>query len=247
MAVNRNKNPEKLAKILSYALGRNPDEFGLVPDAEGFVKIKELLKALHEEEGWGFVRRAAIDDVLFTLAAPPVEIVDDRIRAIQRAHLTERDYEPDPPTLLYTCARQRAYPVVLRKGLFPMGRRHVLLAATEALALKIGKRTDADPVLLTVNTAMAQDSGCLFMRASERLFLCRFIPTGCFQGPALPKEKKTAGKEAASTPPKRSETPGSYFPDLSEVARPRHLTKKERRRDEVAWKSERRRKSREKG
>ena len=171
----------------------------------------------------------------------------DRIRAIQRAHLTERDYEPDPPTLLYTCARQRAYPVVLRKGLFPMGRRHVLLAATEALALKIGKRTDADPVLLTVNTAMAQDSGCLFMRASERLFLCRFIPTGCFQGPALPKEKKTAGKEAASTPPKRSETPGSYFPDLSEVARPRHLTKKERRRDEVAWKSERRRKSREKG
>lgn len=247
MTVNRNKDPKKLAKLLAYALGRNPDEFGLVPDADGFVKIREFIKALHEEEGWGFVRRAAIDDILYTLNAPPIEIAGDRIRALQRGHLPERGYEPDPPTLLYTCARQRAYPTILEKGIHPMGRRHVLLAATKALALKIGQRIDPDPVLLSVNTAIAQDRGCLFMRASERLLLCRFIPTGCFQGPAPPKEKKAAaGKAVAPETPKRSETPGSYFPDLSELAQPRHRTKKERRRDEVAWKSQRRRASRRK-
>ena len=46
------KDPKQLAKLLNYALGRDPDEFGLVPDESGFIKIKELLKALHEEDGW---------------------------------------------------------------------------------------------------------------------------------------------------------------------------------------------------
>jgi len=47
------RSPQNLAKMLAYVLGRRPDEFGLIPDAEGFVRIKDLLKALHEEEGWG--------------------------------------------------------------------------------------------------------------------------------------------------------------------------------------------------
>jgi len=30
--MGRGKDPIKLAKVLAYALGRNPDEFGLVPN-----------------------------------------------------------------------------------------------------------------------------------------------------------------------------------------------------------------------
>jgi RNA:NAD 2'-phosphotransferase (TPT1/KptA family) len=74
---------KKLAKLLDYALGRNPDEFGLVPDGDGFVKLKELLKALHEEDGWKAVRKAGIDEVMYSIADPPVEINKDRIRAMQ--------------------------------------------------------------------------------------------------------------------------------------------------------------------
>ena len=33
---------KKQAKFLAYILGVHPDEFGLVPDKEGFVKIKDL-------------------------------------------------------------------------------------------------------------------------------------------------------------------------------------------------------------
>ncbi|MCG6911425.1 MAG: RNA 2'-phosphotransferase [Deltaproteobacteria bacterium] len=248
--MQRNGDPKKLAKLLAYALGRTPDEFGLVPDGDGFVKIKEFLKAVNEEEGWGFVRRAAIDEILCAVTSPPIEVLEDRIRAVDREHLPERRYEPDPPALLYTCVRRRAYPHTLKKGIGPMGRGHVVLASTEDLALKLGHRFDPKPVLLTVNTSIAHDLGCLFMRASERLLLSRYIPEGGFRGPALPKEKKAAqGREATGTPDKtseRSRTPGSYFPDLSEPPLPRHRTKKERRRDEVAWKSERRRKSRRK-
>lgn len=244
--MHRNKGPEKLSKLLAYALGRSPDEFGLVLDADGFIKIKELLKALHEEEGWGYVRKAGIDEILYSISSPPIEVVADRIRAVQREHLNERCFEPDPPALLYTCVRQRAYPNTLKKGVNPMGRRHVLLSSEKNLALRLGKRCDPEPVLLAINVDQAQDRGCLFLRASERLFICRHIPEGSFSGPALPKEKKAVPpKEKQKTPP-RSATPGSYFPDLSEISAPKNRTKKQRRRDEVTWKSERRRTRRHK-
>ena len=249
--MGRGKDPKKLAKLLDYALGRNPDEFGLVPDGDGFIKIKELLKALHEEEGWKFVRNASIDEIVYSIADPPVEVNEDRIRARRREHLQKREYAADPPLLLYTCVRQRAYAHALKKGVGPMGRSHVVLASDADLALRLGRRVDADPVLLTVNVNAAHDRGCMFLKASRRLFLCRYVPEGSFRGPSLPKEKK--GKDGKEGPAKealktsrRSETPGSYFPDLTQPTAPKHLTKKQRRRDEVAWKSARKRNTRRK-
>jgi len=244
--MGRRKDPVKLSKVLAYALGRNPDEFGLVPDGDGFIKIKELLKAFHEEDGWSFVRKAGIAEVLYSIANPPVEVVDDRIRALKREHLVERGYAAEPPLLLYTCVRRRAYPSTLKNGINPMGRNHVVLASDADLALRLGRRFDGDPVLLTINVDQAHDLGCLFLKASPRLFLCRHIPGGCFRGPALPKEKKDTPSKEVQKKSSRSETPGSYFPDLSEPRPPGHRTKKQRRRDEVTWKSERRRSTRRK-
>jgi hypothetical protein len=40
---------DKLAKMLFYMLGRHPEEFCLLPDENGYVKIKDLMKALGEE------------------------------------------------------------------------------------------------------------------------------------------------------------------------------------------------------
>ena len=57
----KHRSLEQLAKIISYILGRNPAEFGLVPDSDGFVKIKEFLKALSEEEGLKYVRTSNIN------------------------------------------------------------------------------------------------------------------------------------------------------------------------------------------
>ena len=49
--MGRNKDLRKLSKFLEYALGRNPDEFGLVPDGDGFVRIKELAESI-SRRGW---------------------------------------------------------------------------------------------------------------------------------------------------------------------------------------------------
>ena len=48
----RQKSPKQLSKFISYMLGRKPAEFGLVPDQDGFVKIKEFIKArMNNHEG----------------------------------------------------------------------------------------------------------------------------------------------------------------------------------------------------
>ena len=127
-----------------------------------------------------------------------------------------------------------------------MGRNHVVLSSDADLALRMGRRFGADPVLLTVNVEQAHDRGCMFLKASQRLFLCRQVPEGSFRGPALPKEKKDPPMKEPPKAPRRSETPGSYFPDLVEMRSRKHPTKKQRRRDEVVWKSERKRVSRRK-
>ena len=75
------RSPQQLAKFLNYVLGRKPDEFGLVTDKEGFVKIKELIKATIEEEGLKYVRRSHINEIMITLPNHGLEVAENLIRA----------------------------------------------------------------------------------------------------------------------------------------------------------------------
>ena len=63
--MKHSRQVDKLEKLLTYILGRRPDEFGLVPGPDGYVKIKDLLKALSEEPGWRHVRRSHLREVTF--------------------------------------------------------------------------------------------------------------------------------------------------------------------------------------
>ena len=107
--------------MLAYVLGRRPDEFGLIPDAEGFVRIKDLLKALHEEEGWGYVNLSHLNEVLLSVPGAPFEIRENRIRCLRPQHPGRRGCSPKtpqaalcrhPPPGLPPCAR-RGHPSVL--------------------------------------------------------------------------------------------------------------------------------------
>ncbi len=208
------KSPQKQAKLLDYVLGRRPDEFGLVADEDGFIKIKELLKALSEEEGLTYIRRAHLDEILITLPDPPFEIVDNTIRAKYRQHLPAHSYAADPPKLLYHCVRQKAYPHVYTKGIHPTGYSRIILSSDTSMAKRIGGRIDRSAVLLTVQVQHCLDRGVVFFTAGDALFLADFIPAGCFTGPPLPKEKPVASKPAEAEPRHRQRPAGSYFIEL---------------------------------
>jgi len=171
VVVQAGKAVKQLVKFTSYVLGRRPDEFGLVPDAEGFVKIKDFLKAVSEEEGWRHVRRAHLNEMMLAFPDCPIDIREDRIRSV------ERDFIPRPvrpealPKRLYTCIRNRAYPHVAEKGISPSGNEAVILSSDRLFAERIGKRSDASPVLLTVDVNRSISAGAVFSRLGESLYL----------------------------------------------------------------------------
>lgn len=213
-------SPQDLAKMLYYVLGRRPDEFGLVPDAAGFVRLKDLLKALHEEEGWGYVNLSHLNEVLLSVADAPVEIVEGLIRARNRAASALEMPEPEPPRLLYACVRRRAYPHVYAEGIRPSSHPRVVLVSDRMLAERLGRRIDSEPVVLAVDVPSALAKGIRFGRFGECLFTAEAIPPDCFSGPPLPKEKPDERNrpQGPEDVPRYPAAPGSFLMDVEKAA-----------------------------
>jgi len=240
------QSTRRLEKFIVYALGRRPDEFGLVPAAEGWVKLKDLLKALNEEDGWRHVRRSHIDEIVLAQPAAEIEINDNRVRARLREHLPVPQPVDRPPKLLYTCIRRRAYSVVLEKGIVAAEGKKVVLAVTPDLALRIGRRRDPDPVLLTVNVEQALAYDIALHRFGELLYIADAIPCGCFTGPQLPKEKPAAAKPPLESERASRQEAGTYVLDPSRFDPASRKNDPARKHREQDWKKERRRQRKQK-
>lgn len=227
------KSPKQLAKLISYMLGHKPAEFGLVPDRDGFVKTKDFLKAVCEEDGLGYIRWSHIHEILITLSDPPIEIKDNFIRATHRDNLPGHSPAQTLPKLLYTCVRRKAYPFVLDKGIFPMGFDRVILSSMPEMAERMGKRKDRLPILLTVQTRKSLEKGTLFYEAGDTLFLAESIRPGCFTGPPLPKQKEPAIIKEALGEKREQKFPGSFILDLKD--KNKKMSRRKKKSKETAW------------
>ncbi len=229
----------KLAKFLTYVLGRRPDEFGLILDENGFTRIKDLLKAMGEENGWKHLRQGHLNELLVSLDPCPIEIQGNLVRASDSSHLPVVKRPEKLPKLLYTAIRRKAYPYIHENGLKPSAYPYVILTSEIEMARRLGRRNDQDPVLLTVQVESAQSKGVQFDQFGELIFLANFVPVGVFSGPPLPKEKPAVSKFIlpVQTVPK---TPGSYYPDLSSWEEEKSHKNDRRKRKEKDWKKDRR-------
>jgi len=234
-----------LSRMVNYALGRAPDEFGLVPDEDGWVALKEFLKALHEEKGLGFVRPSHLEEALRQDPEAAFELTDKAIRA--RAGDRPAEYPAaTPPRILYAALRRRAWPVVFHNGLSPVGNRPwVVLAVEEDMARRLGRRLEPEPVLVTVQAAAAADMGYAFRRAGERLFVTDYLPPEVLSGPPIREEEKAESRRPAkkpATPRLPEQLPGSIILDEDklerEAKRRKGITK------DIEWKRETRRERR---
>lgn len=210
------KGPKELLKLLRYILERSPEEFGLLPDAMGYIKIKDLLKALNQEHGWRHVRRAHIDEVRLTQPDAPFQIDGAKIRSRDRQHLPPLTHCEIPPKLLYTCIRRRAYPAVKEKGLKDPNPPSLLLSRDRETALKIGRRIDMDPVLLTIHTGKTDKNQTRYYHFRELLYHADSIPPDAITGPALPKEKNEKPPKEKETAA-RSDHPGTFILPIPDV------------------------------
>jgi putative RNA 2'-phosphotransferase len=243
--MGKTKATQILAKSIAYILERRPDEFGLVIDSEGCIKIKELLKALNEEKGFKHVRRSHLNEILYSIAHPPFEIIDNRIRAKRRDHLPRPDMARDLPKLLYTYIRRKAHPFVADKGIFPSGYHQVVLSSNRDLAERMGKRSDPDPVILTVHVQKSLENGVMFYQAGGLLFLAASIPPNCFSGPALPKEKSEKPKQGQTNRAKQPGAAGSFLIDLDKAGGQQTIGGKLKKK-ELDWKGKKKRMKKQK-
>ena len=231
-----------------YMLGHRPDEFGLLPDNEGWLTFKELLWALHEEPGWGYVREIHLREVLTGKDRSLFNWEEARLRAVDRRWRLNLD-EPGPeaPKILFIGVRKRAHPHVMEKGLLSAG--FLVLSPDRSMAVRMAARRDRKPVLLEIATALAPDEGVAFYRFGD-LFLASSIPPACIAGPPLSEEDRLAREERKLGRAKKQKplpvvafTPGSFVlepgrdPDRS----------RQKGRQQKGWKERARKARREKG
>lgn len=221
--MNHTKNVKQLEKMLIYILSKRPDEFGLVLDSEGFVRITDLVRALSEEDGFRGVREASVREVLFSLGQNELEAKGDMIRSRDRSGLSK--FENTIPKLLFIAVKKKAYAHIVENGILPNhGQTHVLMSSDYDLAMRIGKRRDNEPVMITVPTSKAANQGVDLNRAGENLYTSRFIPADLISGPPVekvigpPKEKSDKAKDKKTAD---RFSPGSFFMRLGEDSAPK--------------------------
>ncbi len=179
---------ENLARLMTYILGHRPDEFGLIPDREGFVPIKEMLQAIHEEPGWGYVRQGHINEVLLGPERSLFQPAEKRIRAVDRRwHLALDRSAQTIPRILFTPVRRRAHPHVMQNGLRAGQAEHIVLSPEKEMAIRLGKRRDQRPVVLEVLAAAAREAGLAFYAFGD-LYLTAEISPKYIAGPPPAKE-----------------------------------------------------------
>ena len=105
--MSKQRSPKQLAKFIDYVLSRRPDEFGLVMDEDGYVKLKDLLKAVNEEEGYRYVRQAHLKEIMLTLPDHSLEVADTKIRS-KRCFITSKKFTT---FIAHVWTRGRALPL----------------------------------------------------------------------------------------------------------------------------------------
>lgn len=208
---------DALARFLVYVLGHRPDEFGLLPDAEGYVGLKELLKAIHEEPEWRHVRQGAVNEILMGRHRGLFALDGNRIRAVERHWQPPGSGPPSPvvPKTLYTAVRRRAHAVVMEKGLKPHQEPFLLLSEKREAALRIGRRRDPEPIVLEIRAAASTGKGGVYY-AFESLFLSPAVRPEFIAGPPVAKEvleERASRKEQKDSHrvPQADFSPGTFL------------------------------------
>jgi len=220
-----------------YILGHRPDEFGLVPDREGFVKLKELLWAIHEEEGWRYVGQGHIREVLLSRERVLFEAGENRIKTVERRwELNLKSPCHDLPRLLFYPIRQRAHPNVLEKGVVAAPGENLTLTTSREMAFRIGLRRDQKPVILEISVERARRSSTDFFKFGD-LFLVNKIPFNSILGPPLSKEfQKLKTKAIQEEPqPVPDFQPGTFILEANRDPAP---WRKDKGKRQKGWKEE---------
>jgi len=130
---------------------------------------------------------------------------------------------------------------VIDKGILSSGDSDVISSSNQQMAMRMGKRIDQTPVLLTIHTGKAAKKGVCFYQTGDLIYISNSIPPGCFTGPPLPRVKEIPKKQNTEKEEKAEKLPGSFILTFDgEKDREKKLARKKRQK-EITWKKDRKR------
>jgi len=164
----------RVSRYVSYLLRHNPEDLEI--DDEGFVDLDGLISKVLRR--YPTVDREFLMKIVDESERKRFEIVENRIRALYGHTISVHMHLKEDKHIvwLYHGTTTQAGREILEKGLQPMRRRWVHLSPTEEIALEVGKRRTSNPVVLLINASQARNCGLRFYRATEKVYLCKYIP-----------------------------------------------------------------------
>lgn len=169
----------ELSKEISYALRHAPQKYGLILDEQGWVPVDDLICSLKKQEKYSALTRQDIVDMILTSEKKRHELVGDLIRAMY-GHSTEDKIKMDavePPDILYHGTAHKFLRKILEQGLISKDRQYVHLSQDKETAMIVGKRRDADPVVLRIDAVTAWKDGLNFYHGNDTIWLADGIPS----------------------------------------------------------------------
>ncbi len=222
------RNQKKLSKLLFAILARNPFEYGIVPDSEGWVKIKDLHWALMQGDAFRSLSVRGLVQFFELYTPGRMEQSGGRARALpefQQPGILDFSVAAAPP-VLYLPVRRRAHAHVLAHGVrVSAGREWIILWPDRERALTAARIWDSDPLLGVVDAAAAVAGGSVLYAAGRKeLFLARWLAPDWIDLPPLPcaEEEERRGKDSGKGRGRSArenisevtapELPGSFIP-----------------------------------
>lgn len=171
----KNRSDVFISKKMSYCLRHNPGKYGLKLDQHGFVNLQDFLNAMNRMHH--FVPRLTemkIREIITNSNKKRFEIKDNKICALYGHSVPGiiKRKEAVPPKILYHGTARKFLNSIMKQGLLPMGRQYVHLSADVSMAIAVGKRRDAHPVVLTIDAEQARRDGVKFYYANDQVWLC---------------------------------------------------------------------------
>lgn len=179
------QSPKQISRFMSLVLRHDPAAAGLVLDANGWVRVTDLIGGLARA---GFtVDVALLRSIVAESDKQRFALSEDgsRIRANQ-GHSVDVDLglaPSAPPERLYHGTARDNLESIRSAGLRPGARNHVHLSVDPETAARVGRR-HGEPVVLVVAAGAMAAAGHTFWRSANGVWLTREVPAGFIELPA---------------------------------------------------------------
>jgi len=170
--------PERIVRVLAYALRHQPHQFGVALDDEGFADLDDLAVGIRfSSYDWALFERGHIEDTIRGTDPGRFEIRDGRVRACygHSVRLGSPGEVSIPPQNLFHGTSADSLDDVLKTGLRAMNRAFVHLTANPDYAERVAAAKGGG-VVLRVKARHAALAGIEFFRANPHVWLTRELP-----------------------------------------------------------------------